>query len=260
MRSRTAWVALALATVMVGTLHAAREEPSSVAAPMSLRYADGRLSVRLARVPLYQVMATLERELGVVVEGELLDRREVTKQFDDVPLPRALARILGRQNFTLRYDAEGNPVRIDLLGLPAAAPPKQEKPKPLPTLATVIAREPPVVLSPRLRDVLRRPSARLVHVLGTALRHGDPAVRADARRLVLTTFEQRSTIRAALQRSTSGEIATFLRPWPANNVDALLSEIKIRTRDPYLRAIARQAEQTLQRTRAATASGQARQR
>ena len=245
---------------MVGPLHAAREELPSVDATPSLRYADGRLSVRLEHVPLDQVMATLEREVGVVVQGELLDPREVTKQFDDVPLPRALARILGRQNFTLRYDADGNPARIDLLGLPSPAPQKQEKARPPRTLATVIAKEPPLELPPRLREAFRRPSARLAHVLTAALRNNDPVIRAEARRLVLNAFEQRATIRAALQRSGPGEIATFLRPWPAGHVDELLGEIKVRTRDPGLRAIARQTEQTLQRTRASAVAGQPRQR
>jgi hypothetical protein len=183
----------------------------------------------------------------------------VTKRFDDVPLPRALARILGRQNFTLRYDADGNPTRIDLLGLPEPAPQKQGKQRPPPSLAAVIAREPPLELPPRLREVLRRPSARLLQVLGIALRSNDPMARAEARRLVLDAFEQRTAVRTALQRSGAGEIATFLRPWPAEHVAELLGEIKVRTRDPGLRAIARQADLTLQRTRA-SASGQARQR
>src|SRR5207249_3023226 len=47
--------------------------------------------------------------------------RDVTRQFDRVPLADALVRLLGEQNFTLRYGSEGKLRKISLLGEPLAA-------------------------------------------------------------------------------------------------------------------------------------------
>jgi hypothetical protein len=74
--------------------------------------------VRIEQVPLDFVVARLEQEIGIKFHGELLDWRQVTKSFDSVPLDEALDRILGRQNFALRYDAAGHPESVELCGLP----------------------------------------------------------------------------------------------------------------------------------------------
>lgn len=222
----------------------------SGSAPL-VRYAGGRLSVQLTQVPLDQVMAAVARETGTVVQGELLDLRAVSKRFEDVPLDRALRRLLGRQNFILWYDADGRPIRIELLGLPEPPPTKKRPAKPPPTLTTVIGREAPVPLPPSLQSVLGKPRIGLFPLLAAALRQPDAAVRRQARRIVLDAFEQRASLREALKRTTPDQLAGLLRRWPPANVDELLREMSMRTRDPGVRGLALQTMFALRPLRAA---------
>lgn len=103
----------------VATAAPAPSPPTTIPSPISMAYHDGLLSVRLAGVPLEQVIAELERTTGAEVRGELLDRRKVYKRFDDLPLPQALDRLLGAQNFILMYGGDGSLV-VDLLGKPGS--------------------------------------------------------------------------------------------------------------------------------------------
>ena len=77
-----------------------------------LDYADGRLTARLDQVPIADVLAALAEATGATIRGEVLEPREVTKHFEDLPIDRAVDRLLGRQNFTLRYDAARQPVTL----------------------------------------------------------------------------------------------------------------------------------------------------
>jgi hypothetical protein len=239
-------VALIIVSLLASPLHAALERETPKPSSPAIRYADGRLSVRLDGVPLDVVLAVVERETGIVIHGDLLDWREVTKHFEDVPIARALQRLVGRQNFVLRYDQEGSPVRLDLLGRPGRVSEERGTREP-PQLATVIAREPPVPVPPALHRLFAGSTVRLMRVLAVAFRHNDPAVRSDARRVAIGAFESRATLREALRRSSAAQIAKFLRPWPAAHVQELLHDIKTRTRDPMLRGLARQTQGLLLR-------------
>src|SRR3989442_13575338 len=52
--------------------------------------------------------------------GGVRKPRDVSQDVDRVPLVDALVRLLGEQNFTLRYGPEGKLRTIDLLGEPLA--------------------------------------------------------------------------------------------------------------------------------------------
>jgi hypothetical protein len=94
-------------------------EPACVVA-----YDDGRLTLHAEKVPLADVVREIGRQSGAEVVGAVRKPREVTRQFDQVPLFDALVRLLGEQNFTLRYGSEGKLRTISLLGEPLAAAPQ----------------------------------------------------------------------------------------------------------------------------------------
>ena len=94
----------------------AAREPTCVVA-----YDAGRLTVHAERVPLADVVREIGRQSGAEIVGKVRKPREVTRQFDQVPLFDALVRLLGEQNFTLRYGSEGKLRTISLLGEPLAA-------------------------------------------------------------------------------------------------------------------------------------------
>ncbi len=70
-------------------------------------YDDGRLTLHAEKVPLADVVREIGRQSGAEIVGKVRKPREVTRQFDEVPLFDALVRLLGEQNFTLRYGSEG---------------------------------------------------------------------------------------------------------------------------------------------------------
>jgi hypothetical protein len=112
--------------VLLGVLLGAPTWALPADVPPLLTYREERLSVRLERVPLADVMAMLASESGAEVDGELDGAREVTNRFDAVPIAQALDRLLGDQNFTLTYGEDGRLLRVRLHGL--AAPRRPVRP------------------------------------------------------------------------------------------------------------------------------------
>src|SRR2546422_11042629 len=72
-------------------------------------------------VPLTDIVSEIARQSGAAVLGEVHGPREVSEDFEDVPLAKGLERLLGEQSFTLRYGREGNLRTIKLLGEAVAA-------------------------------------------------------------------------------------------------------------------------------------------
>src|SRR5437667_5629079 len=117
-----------------------------------IQYADDALTVRLAKTPLSEVLDEVARQSGAEVHGALRAPREVTAEFDAVPLPEALHRLLGDQNFALVYGTGGRLRVVKLLGTqtgtsgatPVAAAPPPSTAASAADLAQLIARHAPV--------------------------------------------------------------------------------------------------------------------
>src|SRR5438093_13506377 len=108
-----------LAAVVLAAV-ALRPSPVLAAAQGSpiLTYRSDQLSVRLEGVPLDEVLAELGRVSGAEIQGAPREPRDITAQFDDVPLPEALHRLLGDQNFILRHGERDRLRTIELFGGP----------------------------------------------------------------------------------------------------------------------------------------------
>jgi len=83
-------------------------------------YDDDRLTVHAEGMPLTDVVREIGRQSGADIVGAVRKPRDVSQDVDRVPLVDALVRLLGEQNFTLRYGPEGKLRTIDLLGEPLA--------------------------------------------------------------------------------------------------------------------------------------------
>lgn len=190
---------LIVALFLVGTVCA--EEPPMV------RYEDGRLSVRLEQVPLDLVLSTLAEETGATIRGHVLEPREVTKHFDDVPIARAIDRLLGRQNFTLRFAPDGSLAAIHLEGMPAprTASPARRTPAPRANFQKRVA------LTGTLRAALGRPQVPLAQLIAAAGRQEDARVRGEAARLAVTTIEADAQLREAVLAMSDAALAGLLR-------------------------------------------------
>src|SRR5712692_2940006 len=114
MLPRTATVLLAaLVTVLLGEAGAADPAPAG-----RVEYRDDRLSLDVQSAPLADVVGEVGRQSGAVIRGLVCKPRDLSLSFDDVPLPDALERVLGEQNFTLRYSRGGRLEAVELLGEP----------------------------------------------------------------------------------------------------------------------------------------------
>ncbi len=217
-----------------------------------MQYQDGRLTVQLDHVPLDQVVERLEQETELRFYGELLDWREVTKHFDGVPLPEALDRLLGRQNFILRYDAAGRPESVELGGLPQAPQaPKGRTTRPPANVLQLLGAAPPVVVTPSLRAALRTNTASLTQLFLFTLHQTDAGIRAEALRAFVTAVQGNSTLRNALSRADPKTIVPLLRSLPAEQADARLLDLSQGSSDPVLRAFFLRARMQAQRDRVA---------
>jgi len=85
-----------------------------------LDYRDDRVTLHVREVPLTEVLAEIARQSGAELRGQVCKPREVSAAFEGQPLVPALERLLGEQNFTLRYGPDGQLRMIQLLGQPQA--------------------------------------------------------------------------------------------------------------------------------------------
>ena len=85
-----------------------------------IRYARDLLTVHVAGGSLFGLLQEIGRQSGVRIRGEFSDGRQVSADFADVPLPEALHRLIGDQNFVLVYDDQHRPRVLELVRPPQA--------------------------------------------------------------------------------------------------------------------------------------------
>jgi len=165
-----------------------------------------RVSVRLTRVPRVRVLEELARGTDATVHGRVADGAPVSARFDDVPLPEALRRLLGGQNFTLAYDAQNRLRTVTLLGAPqvpgrgappddaavAAAPSAPDARRVLDWRLSVPARG-------RLAWMLDVRSMTLGELARLSARTEDARARTEALRVVLGGLQASAELRTAVR-------------------------------------------------------------
>jgi hypothetical protein len=67
---------------------------------------DGKLTVRLEKVPVVEVLSEVARASGAEIRGVPLDEQDVTIAFEGLPLDEGLRRLLPGQPFALKYKGD----------------------------------------------------------------------------------------------------------------------------------------------------------
>lgn len=253
-----AGAAVAAATLLAGAVWAGQQHPL-------VTYSNDQLSVRLERVPLAEVLAELARTSSAEVRGEPREPRDITVQFDALPLHEALQRLLGSQSFVLRYDDGDRLQTIELLGGPQAPPslaalalsPGATSQSPAgggvaQTLA-MLEFHPPVSVGGRLAEVVGDHTTTMRQLLDVAANQDDPSVRTEALRVWLNVFESEpdlyENVAAALPAMDDAALGQMLRGLAASRADEIALHIATRARHGDLRA---KASTVLQWLRART--------
>ena len=234
---------------------AASVHAEDTAAPV-IRYRDDRLSVRLEKVPLEDVLDEIAHATGAEVRGAPSDLHDVTATFDDVPLPEAIHRLLGDQNFMLRY-AEPDRLRTIQLfggvqaheagdGSPAAGSARgrspaagSSMPQSLVAAMSALERHPPVKVSGSLASAIGSDSATFPQLFDAAMHQGDAEVRNEAFRVSLTAFETepdlRSTVLTALGGTDEAALGQVLRGIAGTRAEELANQIASEAKTVELR-------------------------
>src|SRR5262249_44398042 len=83
--------------------------------PKDIRLKGDRLTVRVTGVPLDDVLSTIAEQTNAEIRGSVLAQRDVTTDFESVPVQEGLHRLLGDQNFLLTYREDGTLRTLALL-------------------------------------------------------------------------------------------------------------------------------------------------
>jgi hypothetical protein len=255
-------VALALVGGPARATLAADEPPAK-----SIEYAGDRLTVRLSRVALSEVLAEVGRQTGAEIRGGLVTPREVTAEFEAVPLPEALHRLLGDQNFALVYGEAGKLRAVKLLGGPQAPPPSisfatASPPTTMPRtsdpamLVALVSSHPPVPITGRLAAALGTDSATVQQLLETALHSDDAAVRSEGVRRTLQLLEAEPDLRSAVIGAVKGmddaTLAGALRSATPTHAEEITVHVATQSKVSELRV---KASGVLQQIRAQKSGG-----
>jgi hypothetical protein len=232
----------------------------AVAATPVVRHHDGRLTVHADGAALGPLLDDIERATGAAVRGEA-PSRDVSVHLDEVPIGDALERLLGSENFALRYGRDGRLRVIELLSGPAPAgwPPliTDAPPGTPPGTSEAQQREVmsrPLPVSRRLGAALGTPRPTAGQVIQAALRRPSARVRAEAQDEALAAFrrdpELEATFLAVLAPIEDDDLARVLGGMGGDRAAELFARLATQAPSPALRAKAASALEAFRRNEA----------
>ena len=214
-------------------------------APPQVRYVDGRITLRVERAAIADVLHRIGDATGAVVRGDI-PFGEVTVALENVPLSVALDTMLGSHSFMLTYGAHGALRSIDLLGAgpaitpaPAATPAAAARPLAAEEAqAGVLQREVPAWGD--LKGAFGTETLTVGRLLHAVTDDQRSEVRAAARESILDTFLQHPEVEAAyLSTLAPVDDATLAAMLRGRNVDGVaedwFSAVALRARSPELK-------------------------
>jgi hypothetical protein len=192
-------------------IEAPPSRPPAADPDFAVHYADDTLSVRVVDAPLADVLRAISAQSGIAIRGQLSDARATTVEFERLPLPKALRRLLRDQNFKLVYEAEHHPRLLELLSAPGGsryasewmmvAPPGPPPDLLDPTLDSNVAslsQQRAVPIDGALAETHGTGSMTLQQLIDTGVLHADPAVRAQAWRAAVNQLQNDPELRSAI--------------------------------------------------------------
>lgn len=247
------------ASVMIAAAGAA-PEPGAKPAPV-VRYRGDKVTVDLHDAALDVVLKAIATESGAELVGAPRSAQTVTMAFEDVPLKEALERLVGAQNFTLKYEEGGKLKAIELRGGQEAA--RAHKPDEAPTAEgnttppkwyafyKAFDRAETVPLSGDLKKAFGKDEVGYDYLGNAAIGHKDPRVRAEALHAIAKALDQDPETKAAvidsLKAMTDEELAAFARKTMYYRAEDVVQNVLRETSDRELRSRAREVLRELRK-------------
>jgi hypothetical protein len=246
----TKTVGVAAALVLGVVLTASAEEK-----PRRIEYRGDRLSVHVEQMPVGEVLDEIGRQSGAEIVGSPREDRQVSAQFESLPVADGLARLLGSENFILRY-GKGDQLRmIHLLGgqptrsVPTALIPGNMSPTttmpqvtavPPQNLFSLFQQHAPVPVTGRLAQTLGSPTATFPQLFDAALHQPDAGIRSDALRTWLNGVETDAELRSALVSSLNSmdeaQLSNFVRNAAGEHAEELATQVATQARGSEIRS------------------------
>jgi hypothetical protein len=205
---------------------------AAVAGTPVVQYEAHRLTIQSERAPLGDVLDAVARATGIEIVGEPLDAREVSIRIVDVPLLEALDRLIGSQNFVVRYGADGEPERLELLGGPEK-PPAPKRPaseRGLRALELLVG-HPAVAVPPAAAEALGGDSLPPDRLL-PGLRHANPLVRRESVEVLVHAIEGRKETLDAICALEVEQLTRFFEVQSGEHVDEVMVAFYRNASDP----------------------------
>jgi hypothetical protein len=244
---------LALAAPSSGGAEPAGTERVGVAGQASatdaVRWEHERVTARFAETPVADAVQAVAAATGGELRGTVLASRDVTIDLDAVPLDEALHRLIGAQNFTVRYGEGGRVKTIVLQGGESAPAPKTDASPaagvvvdttpafPI-VLARMFKRHRPLKLSDPLAERFGQEKATMPQLLEIATGDDDGVTRALASQVVLSALERESRYRRSFLRSLHDldpdELSAIATGPSGERLEELLGFLAAHSREPTL--------------------------
>ena len=221
----------------------------AIAAEPVVRWEHERVTVRFTATPVADAVQAVAAATGGELRGTVLASNEVTVDLDAVPLDEALHRLVGAQNFTVRYGEGGRVKTIVLAGgegapaaktdaSPAAGVPVDAKPTFPIVLSRMFKRHRPLKLSDQLAERFGEEKASMPQLLELATGDDDGVTRALASQTVLSALEREARYRRSFLRSLhdldSEELAAIAGGPNGERLEELLGFLAAHSREPTL--------------------------
>ncbi len=222
---------------------------AAAAAEPAVRWERERITARFAGTPVVDAVQAVAIATGGELRGTVLAPGDVTIELDAVPLDEALHRLVGAQNFTVRYGEDGRVKSIVLQGGELAAPPPSDaapaagvpddaKPTFPIVLSRMFKRHRPLKVPDQLAEQLGRGQASMPELLELATGDDDGVTRALASQVVLSALERESRYRNSFLRSLHDldpESLSDIAAGPSGErLEELLGFLAAHSREPTL--------------------------
>jgi hypothetical protein len=199
--------------------------------------------VRVTGVPLDDVLNAIADQSDAEIRGSVLTPRDITTDFENVPVQDGLHRILGDQNFLLTYRHDGTLRTLALLGGPEEAPPRTRVVKAgagqPSTLAELMQRSVPVPPGSKLARFLGQDSATLQQLGDVVRGQDDVGLRMEAMRAGVGGIDSQQDLRdavvKALQGTDDAAIQSAARGLSGDRARETVSQIATLSHTPEIR-------------------------
>ena len=232
----------------------AKEAEKPAAKPPTVRYRDDKVSVDLDEAPVDAVLQALAKESGAELVGSTRAEHPLTMSFEDVPLKEALERLVGAQNFTLKYDEHGKLRAIELRGGPEAKKPGKPA-EPTTNYAEDTSnpkhraffkpfdRRDTIPISGDLKKRIGKDEVGWDFLGNTAIGDQDPRIRQAAVHALMKALDQdpemKDQVLASLNAMSTEEIASFARERMFYRAEDVIRNVMRETTDEAVRSRAR---------------------